>query len=417
VLFPDRAHRSHRSRRADRGPRGHAGTGGPGGPGENDGPAASQVRAAEIAAKLGRVRGWLAGAGFDAALFASQPGVAWVTAGLGDLVVRNEEPGLVWALVTGTDAHLITTNIEQPRLVDEEGTDGLGFGLHAVPWYHPGGLAEAAADLAGTSAAARIATDGAGPGTPLPSELAALRMPLTPEEAGRLAGLGAECAAALEGTLRGWRPAERECELAARIAAGLEERRILPSVLLVGGAQRRRAFRHPVPTGAVTGSDVLAVIVGVRGGLNVACSRTAAAGPPADDLAQRHLAACTVEAAMIDATRPGSTWQAALEAGQAAYAGLGMPDEWRQHVQGGPIGYLSREFDVVPGTGDAAMAVPPGAAFAWNPTVRGGKSEDTFVVTPDGARPVSNTADWPSLTVHTPSGPVPRPAILRTRDT
>jgi Xaa-Pro aminopeptidase len=369
-------------------------------------------RPAEIAAKLDRVRGWLAASGHDAALLTGQPGVAWVTAGVTDLVVRNEEPGLVWALITGTGAHLITTSIEEPRLAAEESTGGLGFTVHAVPWYHPGGLASAAADLAG--AGSRVATDGAGTGTPLPGELAALRMPLTPGEADRLGELGAECAAALEAAMRAWQPDERECDLAARIAAALEQRRILPSVLLVGGAQRRRAFRHPVPTGAVTGGDVLAVIVGVRGGLNIACSRTAAAGPPADDLAQRHLAACTVEAAMIDATRPGRTWQAALEAGQAAYAGLGMPDEWRQHVQGGPIGYLSREFDVVPGSAGAASAVQPGAAFAWNPTVRGGKSEDTFVVTAAGARPVSNTADWPSLTVGTPSGPVPRPAILCT---
>jgi len=284
--------------------------------------------------------------------------------------------------------------------------------VHAVPWYHPDGLAGAAADLAGTGS--RIASDGAGPGTPQPGELAALRMPLTPGEADRLGELGAECAAALEGAMRAWQPAQRECELAAEIAAALEEHRILPSVLLVGGAQRRRAFRHPVPTVAVTGGDVLAVIVGVRGGLNVACSRTAAAGPPDDDLAQRHLAACTVEAAMIDATRPGRSWQEALGAGQTAYASLGMPDEWREHVQGGPIGYLSREFDVVPGTATSASPVQAGAAFAWNPTVRGAKSEDTFVVTPAGARPVSNTADWPSLAVSTPSGPVPRPAILRT---
>jgi hypothetical protein len=46
----------------------------------------------EVAAKLARVRGWLGDSGYDAALFSSQPGVAWVTAGLEDRVVRNEEP-------------------------------------------------------------------------------------------------------------------------------------------------------------------------------------------------------------------------------------------------------------------------------------------------------------------------------------
>jgi len=107
------------------------------------------ARAGEVAEKLARVRGWLDEAGYGAALFTSQPSVAWVTAGLEDRVCRNEEPGLVWALVTGTGAFLITTNIELPRLAAEE--DCTEFELHAVPWYSPGGLAEAADRLGGGS--------------------------------------------------------------------------------------------------------------------------------------------------------------------------------------------------------------------------------------------------------------------------
>jgi len=40
------------------------------------------MSSAEVAAKLDRVRGWLAGSGYGAALFTTQPGVAWVTGGL-----------------------------------------------------------------------------------------------------------------------------------------------------------------------------------------------------------------------------------------------------------------------------------------------------------------------------------------------
>jgi Xaa-Pro aminopeptidase len=141
-------------------------------------------------------------------------------------------------------------------------------------------------------------------------------MPLTGQEQARLAELGRDTAHALEGALRSWRPEHRECDVAARIAAALEERGILPSVLLVGGHERRRAFRHPVPTIAVTGRDVLTVVTGVRGGLNVACSRSASAG----ELSARHAAACAVETALIATTRPGETWEQALAAGQAAYA-------------------------------------------------------------------------------------------------
>ena len=342
--------------------------------------------------KIEKVRGWLDEAGYDGALFRTQPELAWVTDGLTDPVVRNEEPALVWALVTHTDAALITTNIEAPRLRAEE--DLTGFELATVPWYHPGGLADAVKDRAG---GLRLATG--------PDELAALRMPLTPMEAERLSVLGRDTATVLEAAMADWHPSERECDVAARISGALEERLIFASVLLVGGAERRMSFRHPVTSSASTGRNVLAVVVGVRGGLNVACSRTVAAGPADPALKARHRAACAVETAMIDATQPGATWAAAVGAGVAAYAAAGFPGEWRSHVQGGPIGYLSREFDVVPGTARAESVVSLGDAFAWNPTVLGAKSEDTFVVGADGPVPVTNTAHWPAVA----GG---RPAIL-----
>ena len=50
------------------------------------------MSSAEVAAKLDRVRGWLAGSGYGAALFTSQPSVAWVTGGLEDRVVRYLRP-------------------------------------------------------------------------------------------------------------------------------------------------------------------------------------------------------------------------------------------------------------------------------------------------------------------------------------
>jgi Xaa-Pro aminopeptidase len=274
----------------------------------------------EVAAKLDRVRTWLDGSGYGAALFTTQAGVAWVTAGLEDRVSRNEEPGLVWALVDATGAHLITNNVEEPHLVAEGGLDELGFELHVTPWYQQGGLAGVCSDL---TPGALLANDGNGPGTAVADDLAALRLPLTPQETHRLAALGPECARALEGVLRDWVPPERECELAARIAAALEERRILAFLVLVGGAERRRRFRHPIPTDAVTGRDALAVIVGMRGGHNVSCSRTVSAGTPAGDLEARNRVACAVEATIIDATRPGRSWESVLDAAKAAYCAHG----------------------------------------------------------------------------------------------
>ena len=72
-----------------------------------------------------------------------------MTAGLEDRVSRNEEPGLVWALVDASGLHLITTNVEGKRLSAEEDLAGLGFDLQVTPWDRPGGLDAVASDLTG----------------------------------------------------------------------------------------------------------------------------------------------------------------------------------------------------------------------------------------------------------------------------
>jgi hypothetical protein len=109
---------------------------------------------AEVAEKLDRVREWLAGSGYGAALFTTQPGVAWVTGGLEDRVVRNEEPALVWALVTESAA-----GPRDPQLADRREVRGhvrrrpfrrrrarhqhRGLAGHRVrPARHPGYLAK-----------------------------------------------------------------------------------------------------------------------------------------------------------------------------------------------------------------------------------------------------------------------------------
>ena len=98
--------------------------------------------------------------------------------------------------------------------------------------------------------------------------------------------------------------------------------------------------------------------------------------------------------------------------GQALQAGLdvnlderlGYHDEWRNHYQGGPIGYGAREFGPAPLAHPNAFTAYPVAghqACAWNPTVQGTKSEDTFLIEEAGNRMITNSAAWPSLSIET----------------
>ena len=118
---------------------------------------------------------------------------------------------------------------------------------------------------------------------------------------------------------------------------------------------------------------------------------------------------------MIAATRPGRRYGDALQAGIDAYERLGYHDEWRHHYQGGPIGYGAREFGPTPLAHPNAFtshAVELHHACAWNPTVQGAKSEDTFLVEEDGNRVVTASDAWPTISVETPDGALARPAIL-----
>ncbi len=77
--------------------------------------------------------------------------------------------------------------------------------------------------------------------------------------------------------------------------------------------------------------------------------------------------------------------------------------------------YKTREWRATPG-GEEPIRAP--CAFAYNPTVAGTKSEDTFILFPDGAREVvTHTPGWPMLrAAHGGQGgaaDLSRPDILR----
>lgn len=372
---------------------------------------ATQDRAQEVEEKLERVRGYLADQGLDGLLLTRQFLVSWITAGMEDVILRGQDQGFVWALVTADGAYLLTSNIEAKRLGAEEDPGALGFEVVAVPWYE--GHFESAIDpICNTG---RLANDGAGPGEDRSLEVQMLRLELTAGEQDRIRGLGKDSCEALEGAMRKLAPGMTGFDLAAEISHGLELRGIQAFAVLVGGDDRRATFRHPTVSSHKLERDALAVIVGVRGGLNVAATRTASLGEPDGDLAHRHAVAAEAEARAIEATRPGHTYGQALQAQIDCYEAHGFTDEWRNHTQGGPIGYGAREFGVAPLEAPDRFTeyqVEVGQAVAWNPTVQGAKSEDTFLVGPAANEMITNSESWPSIEVPVADGTFSRPDIL-----
>ena len=154
---------------------------------------------------------------------------------------------------------------------------------------------------------------------------------------------------------------------------------------------------------------MMLVTVSERGGLQAACTRMVSFGGVGEDLARRHGAVTTVDAALILATRPGAKLGDCFAAAREAYARTGFPGEWQRHHQGGSIGYLPREAKAAPGSRVPVLA---DQAFAWNPSIAGTKCEDTILCRAGGCEIMTHTGRWPTRQAEWAGQAIQRPDIL-----
>lgn len=344
--------------------------------------------------------------GFDGVLLGTRAWFAWATDGRTNRILNSSPDGVAAVVLTADGPVCLTNTIEAPRFRHEE-LIGLDLPVVEFPWHDATTRRRVCDDvLRGRRVAAD--TDLFELGCPaLPADARSLRWVLTQTEIDRYrvgAGLASD---AMEAACRGLRPGMSEHEAAARLAAELLARGLNPVVILVAADDRLQRFRHPIATEHRIRQTVMLVSCSEFGGLISNLTRLVNFGPLSNELAQRHQAACEVDAAVLAATRPGRTLGELFGVLQRAYAEQGFENEWQLHHQGGPTGYATREVIAFPGSPEVVQA---GQAFAWNPSITGTKSEDTVLLTPDGQLEVltSRSADWPG--VSTRAG-LERPAI------
>ena len=346
----------------------------------------------ETESKLALVREWLERRKRPGVALTTNGPVAWLTAGLTNTIDRSDALSPLWLIVTQGQAVGVTTTVERPRLEAEGGLAELDIPLVEVPWHDGGAFARAAVEIAGAPWN-ELAPD--------EDDLMAMRLRLLPPEQERLAELGRDAAIALESAVSAWEPGERDLDVQARVADGLECVGAVPVCMIVGGDDRVERFRHPLATARPMHRLVMAVVVAMRGGLHVAATRFVCAGRLPGSAQHAFDAALDVEAAMLAAHAPGSSYGDVLQACERAYAETGHPEAWQEHYQGGPIGYRQREFEIAPSQRRSrwfAQAIEAGHAVAWNPSIAGGgKSEDTFLVEEDGLRCITDTGAWPNV--------------------
>lgn len=371
-------------------------------------------RPAHVSEVVARLRQLIADEGLGGVVLTGPSTVAWATGGMNRAIDRALPVDMVWVAVSADAQLLVTTEVEYPRVRDDSDPEECGFTVVAVPWYDPGAFV-AACEKGLATASPQLGSDGHPAfGFDLSEELTSARLVLTDYAKTALRELGADTVQALEVALSGWRPGTTDSQVQGEMVRQLELRGAEAVVALVAGDERVARYRHPLSLGLPAFERMMAVIVSRRGGLNVAATRFVSAESSPPELEERFAAVRQIETEVLAACSAGATYGEATAALVKAYREVGYPEAWREHWQGGPIGYGTREFELAPGFEKSpfwSIPVAPGHALAWNPSLGGGaKVEDTFVVTEDGLECVTSPRSWP---VEAAKGfPEPRAAVL-----
>ncbi len=360
-------------------------------------------RAFEVATKLQRLRAQMAAREVDVVALNQLPNIAWLTAGASTFINLASDTGPSSLLITHDSAYVLTDRVEAPRLEQEEALPALGFTLAVEPWDGRG------TQLPGLIAGKRSAQDGPGQGINLSSDLQTLRTHLQPEEVERLQQAGSLASAAVAEVIDAIEPGMTEYAIAGLLAQASLARDGYAIVNLIASDERIARYRHPLPTSKAIERYVMVVLCLRWQGLVAAVSRLVHFGPLPDDLATKAQALARIDARMILGTRAGKTMGDMYALADQAYHEEGDPAAIEEHHQGGSIAYLPREILAQP---TETTVIAEHQAFAWNPSLRGAKSEDTIILGPSGPAIITQTPGWPMVSVTIDDQTIQRPAVL-----
>jgi len=358
----------------------------------------------ELKVKLERVRSLMANEELDGILLTTVPNFYWISCGKSGFVDKSSESAVAKVLITDDRQYVVCNSSEMFRIMEEELTDG-SFELISFNWHE-----NEEAALQPYIKGKKIGCDKELHGFKnLMSDIQRLRYSLTEEEVRRYREIGPECAGILEEAVRQIIPGETEFEAGARAVQMLMAKGYQVPVLLVGSDDRLLKYRHPIPTAKEIQKCAMIAICAQKYGLTVSISRIVNFGPLSEEIRKKFDAVVKIDATYILNTRVGVPSNEILKKGYEAYASLGYEKDFHLHHQGGPLGYLTRDF-CTNFENDTPVVLNQG--YSWNPTIAGVKSEDTYIIQGDTQDIISYTGTWVYRNVTVGEVSIRRPDIL-----
>jgi antitoxin VapB len=326
--------------------------------------------------------------GLEAFVLRRNPNLAWAIAGRAH-VPTTIDAACFDLIITQDSATAITNVVEAPRLSAEELPSEVT--VKAVKWSEGRDPQLPTGSKVGCDQPGADRID-------LGTEVEMMRQSLIASDVERFKEICVDAAVALGNAMKQVESTDREIDVAGLIAHSLWQADLEVAFLGVAGQERVHKFRHPLPTDAVIGNRVSASICAKRKGLIASVTRIVTFGELTNQMVSDYTSIFKVEAALFDATVVGKPFSDPINAAIAAYPANGFDvDEWTKHHQGGPTGFLPRDW---PANQATTRLIANNQPIAWNPTGKGWKAEDTIVATDSGVKLLTYDPEWPAFEVN-----------------
>jgi Xaa-Pro aminopeptidase len=326
--------------------------------------------------------------GLEAFVVRRNPNLAWAIAGRAH-VPTTIDMACFDLIITQDSATAVTNVVEAPRLIAEELPREVS--VKTIKWSEGRDPQLPTGSKVGCDQPGADRAD-------FGIEIEMMRASLIESDVDRFKEICADAAVALGNAMKQVETSDREIDVAGLITHALWQADLEIAFLGVAGEERVHKFRHPLPTDEVVGNRVSASICAKRKGLIASVTRIVTFGSVTDQMVSEYASIFKVEAALLDATVVGKPFSDPINAAIAAYPANGFDaDEWTKHHQGGPTGFLPRDW---PANQGSTRLIANNQPIAWNPTGKGWKAEDTILATESGAKLLTNDPDWPSFEVN-----------------
>ncbi len=347
----------------------------------------------------------LAAENLGGVLINAQHNFAWATGGRSNQINASIENGACFLLFRRDGKRFVlANNIEMPRILSEE-ISAEDFEPIEFSWEDE----KSAGDFVVKKAAALLENNSnlasdlyfTSDARSIENLIARCRFELTAAEIERYRKLGKDAGAAIGNLFENLSLGETEAEIARKAKDALESRGINSVVTLVGADERIAKFRHPMPTANIWKKVLLVAVCAKREGLIASLSRISCVGEIPDELKRRTRATAFVFARIAAATKAGASGAELYRIAAQSYAEKDFAGEINRHHQGGAAGYKSRDWVAHPKNGET---VQKNQAFAWNPTVAGAKTEETFITSDGAIEIITASPNFPQISIETTDG-------------